>query len=204
MPARLKFLEYGNQRGSLNIASLLSGEAAEFLHSGIQWVDVLSVNIDEAKSIANIKDESVETVKVVDACIKVLTSLNPGIVCLITAGKNGSYCYSANRLEHTPVLPVEVSSTAGAGDSFLAGVIAGLCCGLPLQKGTNDKFFSETPVVTAVELGTMLASLSVTTADTIHLSADTTLLFQFAHNNNVKFGDQFKKLVAEAAINSAS
>jgi sugar/nucleoside kinase (ribokinase family) len=203
LPARCKLLEYGNQRGSLNVASLLSGEAGEFLKSGIQWVDILSVNMDEARSIANINDESVEAGKVVAACIDTLTVINPDMVVLITAGKSGSYCYAYNQLEHTPAMNVPVLSTAGAGDSFLAGVITGLCCGLPLQKGTSDSFFSETPVATAVELGTLLASLSVTSADTIHLSANTSLLLQFAGDNGVKFSDHFKKLFTEVAVNVA-
>ena len=201
LPARCKLLEFGNKRGSLNVASLLSAEAAEFMKSGIQWVDILSVNMDEARSIANINDEYMEAEKVVDACIQKLTAINPGIVILITSGQNGSYCYSDNRLEHVPSLPVPVLSTAGAGDAFLAGVIVGLCCGLPMLKGLNDNSFSDTPVSTAVELGTMLASLSVTSADTIHLSADPALLFQFALNNGVKFGDDFEKLFSEMTGN---
>ena len=204
LPARCKLLEYGHQRGSLNVACLLSGEAPAFLESGVQWVDILSVNVDEARSIAGINDESIDTRKIVAACIERLTSINPEIIVLITAGKNGSYCYSDNRIEHTPPLLVPVLSTAGAGDAFLAGVIAGLCCGLPLQKGSNDEVFAATPVCAAAELGTLLAALSVTSADTIHLSTDPLALLQFARENGVTFSDDFQKLFSQAALYCAT
>jgi sugar/nucleoside kinase (ribokinase family) len=95
-------------------------------------------------------------------------------------------------------------STAGAGDSFLAGVIAGLCCGLPIHKGWNDETFSATPLHSAVELGTMLASLSVTSPDTIHLSADASLLLRFARDYRLQFGDDFHKLFSAVEPDSAT
>ena len=204
LAARCKLLEYGNQRRSLNVASLLSGEVAEFLESGIQWVDVLSINIDEARSIANVSDESATIRKVVDECIERLISINPEMIVLITAGKTGSYSYVTNSIRYTPSLSVPVLSTAGAGDAFLAGVIAGLCCGLPVQKGWNDETFAATPVSSAVELGTILAALSVTSPDTIHLSADAAMLLQFARDYGVQFGDDFRKLFTVAEPHPAT
>ena len=198
LAARCKLLEYGNQRGSLNVASLLSGEVGAFLESAIQWVDILSVNIDEARSIGHINNGSVETREVVDACIERLIAINPEMVVLITAGKNGSYSFADNKLEYTPSLSVPVLATAGAGDAFLAGVIAGLCCGLRLQKGRSDETFSATPACSAVELGTLLASLSVTSADTIHLSADASQLLQFAREYGIAFSSDYQKLFTAA------
>jgi sugar/nucleoside kinase (ribokinase family) len=200
LAARCKLLEYGNQRGSLNVASLLSGEATAFLESGIEWVDILSINIDEARSIANVTNGHVDTRSVVDACIERLISINPEMVVLITAGKSGSYSYAAKSLEHTPSLSVPVLSTAGAGDAFLAGVIAALCCGLPLQKGRCDETFSSSPARSAVELGTLLASLSVTSADTIHLSADATQLLQFARKYGIAFSSEYEQLFTAIEI----
>lgn len=195
LASRLKLLEYGRKRGSLNTAALLSSEVDEFKEKkGFEMVDILSINIDEAGNIAKIKDESVESRIVVDTCINALRTINPAISVLITDGVNGNYCYTKNRLEHTPSLGVSVSSTAGAGDAFLAGTIAGLCCGLPLIKEANDTFFSETPLQSAVELGTMLASLSVTSSDTIHPTADAGILYEFALKNQVRFGESFLKL----------
>lgn len=196
--ARIKLLEYGRKRKSLNSASLLSSEVDEFkqLH-GFEMVDILSINIDEAGSIAKMNYESAESRKVVDACTDTLIAINPKISILITDGANGSYCYDNKFLKYTPALISPVISTAGAGDAFLAGTLAGLCCGLPLTKSTDDTYFSESPLQSAVELGTLLASLSVTSADTIHLDADAFSLYKFAMNNNVSFGDDFLKVFSD-------
>jgi sugar/nucleoside kinase (ribokinase family) len=130
----------------------------------------------------------------VDACIETLSAINPEIVLLVTDGPYGSYCYKNGYLEYTPVPAVKVIATAGAGDTFLAGTVAGLCCHLPLTKGRSDAVFSETPVTSAVELGTLLASLAVTSPDTIHQTADAALLYTFCKDHEVRLGSDFKKL----------
>lgn len=196
--SRIKLLEYGRQRGSLNAASILSSEVDEFRNlRGFEMVDILSVNIDEARSIAQMTNESISSNSVVEVCIQKLVHFNPAISILITDGPGGSYCFTKNYLEHTPVPDVPVVSTAGAGDAFLAGTLAGLCCGLPLIKGKSDLLFSESPLQCAVELGTLLASLSVTSHDTIHPAANTDLLYKFAKVNNVSFGTDFLKLFTD-------
>jgi len=198
LSARIQLLERGRERGSLNVACLLSSEADEFKQlRGFEMTDILSINIDEAGSIAGIKDETAAGKTLAGACIKVLSKINPAMSVLITDGANGSYCYTQDLLEFVPSLGVTVRSTAGAGDAFLAGTIAGLCCGLPLLKGAPNNCFSETPLQTAVELGTLLASLSVTSADTIHLEADADLLREYAVKNKVRFGEGFQKIFQE-------
>ncbi len=198
LDTRIKLLEYGRQRGSFNAASILSSEVDEFRKmKGFEMVDLLSVNIDEARSIAKMPGESVSGKSVADSCIENLVGFNPDISILITTGPDGSYCYTKGSLEHTSVPDVPVVSTAGAGDTFLAGTLAGLCCGLPLNKGKSDLFFSESPLQSAVELGTLLASLAVTSHDTIHPTADVDLLFRFARDNNIGFGTDFLTLFRE-------
>ena len=192
--SRIKLLEYGRQRGSFNAASILSSEVDEFRKlRGFEMVDILSVNIDEARSIAQMTNESISVDAVIEICIQKLVHFNPAISILITDGSNGSYCFTEDYLEHTPVPDVTVVSTAGAGDAFLAGTLAGLCCGLPLIKGKSDLQFSGSPLQSAVELGTLLASLSVTSRDTIHPDANTDLLYRFAIVNNISFGTDFLK-----------
>jgi sugar/nucleoside kinase (ribokinase family) len=182
----------GRQRNSLNIASILSAEADEFeMLGGCKLVDILSINIDEAKSIAGIVGDISDVKYIVDECIDALINRNPAISVLITNGPFGSYCYHHSTLEFTPALIVSARSTAGAGDAFLAGTIAGLCCGLPLTKGTNDTHFSETPLASAVELGGLLASLSVTSQDTIYTTANAALLYEYATTNYIRFNNDF-------------
>jgi sugar/nucleoside kinase (ribokinase family) len=195
LPARIKLLEYGRQRGSLNIASVLSSEVIDFKNMhGFEIVDILSINIDEAQSIAQLIDEPVTGTLIIEACVKALKEINPGISILITDGPKGSYCYAKNYLGFTPALKVPVISTAGAGDAFLAGVISGLCCGLPLCKGFSDTNFPSKELESAAELGTLLGSFSVTSPDTIHPGADTETLYRFAMENKIKPGTDFSIL----------
>ena len=195
LPARINLLAHGKARGSFNVASLLSSEVDQFEQmDGFQMADILFLNIDEAGTIGKIKDEISDSADIVGACIKVLMEINPDISFIITDGVNGSYCYFERFLEHVPSMIVPVKSTAGAGDAFLAGTVAGLCCGLSLIKRVDDHYFSETPLESAVELGTLLASLSVTSADTINLEADVSCLYEFAFKNNVRFSERFLKI----------
>jgi len=195
LQTRIKLLEYGRQRGSLNIASILSSEVGDFKNMhGFTMTDVLAVNMDEARSIARVMDASVVSDMIIERCIKTLKEINADISIIITDGANGSYCYTKNFLEFTPVLEVPVTATAGAGDAFLAGTIAGLCCGLPLNKGHSDDHFSATELESAVELGTLLSALAVTSPDTIHPDANTETLYRFAMKHKVKFGSNFSIL----------
>lgn len=187
VPTRIKLLEYGRQRGSFNVASVLSSETAAFRQlRGFELADLLALNIDEAGSIANTGHPSASGGDIAAACVKVLTQINPGISLLVTDGGNGSYCYTGNRLTFTPALNVPVKSTAGAGDTFLAGVLAGLCCGLPLPG--------------AVELGTLLAALAVTSHDTIHPDADARTLYAFATEHAVRLEVPFTALFADCIV----
>jgi len=87
-----------------------------------------------------------------------------------------------------------VVSTAGAGDAFLAGFISGICCGLPIFKGFNDKHLGATPLSSAVELGILLASLAVTSQDSIHAGANAQLLYDLIRKNNLIAGDNLSKI----------
>ena len=196
LSARIKLLEYGRQRGSFNAASILSSEVEEFRKmNGFGMTDIISVNIDEASGIAK-TGRSAPIKKIIDGCVKSVIDMNPSISLIITDGPNGSYCCTKNYIEHTPVPDVKVLSTAGAGDTFLAGTLAGLCCGLPLTKGKGDLKFSGSPLQSAVELGTLLASLAVTSHDTIHQGADADSLFGFVKGNNFRLGKDFLMLFA--------
>jgi sugar/nucleoside kinase (ribokinase family) len=190
---RIQLLRQGRQRGYLNVASVLSSEVAEFQSSGgLGITDLLAVNIDEARSIAKIEDESTDSNIIIDRSVETLHGQNPGIKVLITDGARGSYCFQDGKLEYNAILPAEVKSTAGAGDAFLAGTITGICCGLPLQKGESNNSITETPLLSAVDLGTLLASLSVTSPDTIHMGIDAGSLLNYAQSKGLTFSDEFR------------
>jgi sugar/nucleoside kinase (ribokinase family) len=202
---RIKLLELGRLRGSLNVAAVLSSEADAFRQlNSFTMVDILAVNIDEAKSIAQINDDAVATETIIETCIRNVKAINPAITILITCGAAGVYCYSNNLIEFTPALKVPVVSTAGAGDAFLAGFLAGICCGLPNIKGTNDDYFSATPLTSAVELGILLASLSVMSQDTINTKANVELMHNFIIENSLQPGTNFSKMFSNYYQNEHS
>lgn len=175
LAARIRLLEYGRQRRSLNVSSVLSSEIEGFKkQNGFHLTDILFVNIDEAEHIANTHNNAVNN------CIHTLKELNPAISVIITDGANGSHCYTGGNLTHTPAIHVDAISTAGAGDAFLAGTLTGLCCGLALDE--------------AVNIGTLLAAYSVTSADTIHPEANAQTLFAFAHRHAPGIARQFAGL----------
>ncbi|MBN9382665.1 MAG: carbohydrate kinase family protein [Chitinophagaceae bacterium] len=182
LAARVRLLEYGRQRGSLNVSSVLSSEIDSFKEQkGFHLTDILFVNIDEAEHIANSTQKDI-----VNNCINTLKNLNPSISIIITDGPNGSYTWTDNHLSHTPAIKVHAISTAGAGDAFLAGTLTGLCCGLPLDKSVN--------------IGTLLAAWSVTSADTIHPDTNAQTLFNFIQNHAPgaarEFAGLFKNITA--------
>lgn len=194
---RIKLLEYGRLRGSLNVASVLSSEMEEFKKlNGFLMIDILSVNLDEARRIAEINDDSAAMQTIVEACIKNLKEINSSLTILITCGSAGVYCYSKNVIEFTPALKVPVVSTAGAGDAFLAGFLVGICCGLPFFKYASDDYFSATSLTSAVEFGILLASLTVTSPDTIYEDANADLLFNFIREHDLNIGENVSKILS--------
>ena len=188
---RLRLLEYGRQRGSLNVSSLQSSEIADFTNgNGFSLANMLFINLDEAKKIAQVNEETgAETV--VLTSIRNLIDINPDLTIFITCGAAGVYCYSKKHLEFFPSIPVDVVSTAGAGDAFLAGTIAGINCGLPLFKRNKDH---AALINTATELGVLVAAVSVTAQDSIHMGLNSQLISDFIKVRQLPCSEEFLKL----------
>jgi sugar/nucleoside kinase (ribokinase family) len=178
--ARIRLLEWGRRRNALNVASVLSAEVREFSEAGgFDNTDILSINIDEAEHIVA-AGEVVKSDDIVRACIGQLTRYNSSISVLITEGAKGVHCFTEGRLTHYPIVPVNVVSTAGAGDAFLAGTISALCCGLQLNASSGE--------VSAVQVGSLVAALSVTSPDTINESINSETVRDFAASRNITIG----------------
>ena len=195
--ARIALLEYGRKYNSLNVACVSSAEVQEFRDSnGILLTDILALNIDEAMKFAGIdKDLKEDNHAIADKCFSKIKAENSAIRILITCGASGVFsCDENNYVTFTPALRVPVTSTAGAGDAFLAGLICGMNCGLPLSKTRGDNFFGESPTASAVELGTIVAAMSVMSADTINSDINAATLYQFIVENNLSIGEEFTSL----------
>jgi ribokinase len=188
---RIRLLEHGRQNGSLNVACVQSSEINTFNElNGFNLTDYLFINLDESRKIAG-ADESTAAETVVLTAISNLIAVNPELTVFVTCGAAGVYCYSNKHLEFFPSITLNVVSTAGAGDAFLAGTIAGVCCGLPLLK--NNQVNAHV-ISTATELGILVASLSVTSSDSIHVGIDADFLFDFIKRNKIECADSFLKI----------
>jgi len=191
LETRIKLLEFGRQRGSLNIASLQSAEIPDFNNlKGYNLADMLFINLDEATKIA-LADENTGAETIVLTSVRNLIAINPALTVFITCGAAGVYCYSRKRLEFFPSFNVEVVSTAGAGDAFMGGTIAGICCGLPIFKNSKE---NASVMNTATELGILVAALSVTSQDSIHMGINRNFLYDFIKEKNLKTSDLFMRL----------
>lgn len=192
---RIRLLRHGKNHGMFNVASVLSSEVEEFSSlGGFELTELLAVNIDEARQIAGLDGEQISTPEIISACRSRLQETNPEIAVVITDGAQGSYCFYQGETQFTPAIRTKVISTAGAGDAFLSGTITGLCCGLPLTKVNSLLLPNSTVLQTAIEFGTVLASLKVTTADTIHEGANGGTVFDYICHAGLHMSDTFKSL----------
>lgn len=181
--ARIALLDAGKKGGAYCVASFASEEADRFVaQGGAALTDLLSLNEDEARALvkaaaknaaaagqtdvrggpvsAEIRKEPPDTDKLVAACVRQLHILGSDAALIITLGSRGSVCHDHGRTVCMPALPADVVATGGAGDAYIAGVICGLCTGLPLLplKGESPS---------AMRLGTLFAKKSVEHKDTI-------------------------------------
>jgi sugar/nucleoside kinase (ribokinase family) len=185
---RIKLLEHGRKRGYLNVAAVQSAEIDEFNHSnGFMLADMLFINLDEAKKVAG-ADQNDAAEKIALTAIRNLIDINADLTVFITCGAAGVYCYAKSHLEFFPSFDVEVVSTAGAGDAFMAGTIAGICYGLPVFKHSHD---NASKLNTATELGTLVAAISVTSQDSIHTGINRHFLLEFIKNKQLECSTDF-------------
>ena len=161
LEARKRFIEICSSRGAFVAASFSCEELrSESVCDILRGVSLLSVNMEEAAALAGGKDT-------VERCVQKAVSCNERAEVLITDGGRGSYAYSGGTLQKFCAAESAVVSTAGAGDSFLGGVMVGKCFSLPLVKDREDAYFGQTPLCTATELGILASHFAVESADTI-------------------------------------
>jgi len=155
LEAREKVLELGTRHGLFRIASFTSGEMEQACRLDLPArVDLLALNQDEARILAERGGEIADPQAIVEAAITRLGRRYTHLLLSVTAGAAGSWSWDGRRLLHVPAIQVPVVTTGGAGDAHLAGMIAGLALGLSLA-GSHG-------------LGVVLAAASVTCPHTIH------------------------------------
>jgi len=162
LASRAALLAMGSRHGSLRVASFTSQEMAEADVGGLLHdLDYLAVNLDEARALARVWGDDAGALagaaqpgETVERLVEVLRSRYPRLRVTVTAGGLGSWCWDGAALLHERALPVEAQGTSGAGDAFLAGVVAGIAIGLDFRE--------------AHRLGALMGAASVLSPHTIN------------------------------------
>lgn len=184
MPARFRLLELTRKYKGFNVASFTSGEMKEAETSGMLGLtDLLAINTDEASALVGMDSEPGNPEFIVENVILKMKKINPDAWLSVTAGKKGSWTWDGIRLSHMPIIPVDVISTAGAGDAHIAGIIAGLSTGLTLQLSQM--------------LGNLCGAFSVTSPHTIHPDLNKKTLRKLALQSRKKFDPVLIKMLED-------
>jgi ribokinase len=175
---RRRLLELGRGHGAFGVASFVSGEVAVARDEGIlALADLVALNADEAAALTGRPFDPDDPSALVDA-------VYPASL-VVTAGVRGAWVFAGGRSYHRTGVAVDVASSAGAGDALLAGVLVALASGVPLlpPEGVENDAFT-----CALDLGVLLASLSVTSPHTIHPGADLDAVIRFADDHGIALG----------------
>lgn len=192
MRARKRLLYFGRKYVFFNTAAFSSGEIRQALNDGyFKMVDLVSINVDEAEALAGMKYNSKKELPFFTKCVNTLTRYNPMIHIAITLGSKGSFGYEDGNSKRIPAFKVNIKNTAGAGDSYLSGLIIALICGIPfISSEKNNKIIND-----AISFASLLASFKTLSGDTINFNADIKPLVSFAKNCGATFSEQFRKII---------
>jgi len=184
LEAREQLLVLAREYGFFRAASFTSEEMPRVVRSRVlESVDLLAINLDEAAAAVALPVAGNDAQTIIEAAVGAFSKKNPSIQVSVTMGKNGSCCWDGNGVIWKPVRKVRVESTAGAGDAFLAGLIAGLTAGLPLHA--------------AQELATLAGGDSVQSAHTINKGLDRKSLCKLSDESRVDIAPEVHKLLED-------
>lgn len=202
LEARDRLLHLAGGYGAFRVASVTSAEVPRAIAIDLfSQVDLLAINEDEAAAIAGGMPSGEQAHLLLDACAARLVASNPAMRIVVTMGSRGAHGYSDGRWDYCPAADVDAVGTAGAGDALLAGVLIGLAGGLPLVgDGPGRMSFSERPLDSALDLGTLLAGFSVTSLHTIHPEADRRALSAFAESLGASMSPEMANLLSGPAM----
>ena len=184
LETREKLLQLGTQYNFFRVASFTSAEMRPAIEMGmLSYVDLLSINLDEAAAAAGIKAEAGAPLSVMVGAVHKLHRINPEMTVSITAGRTGSWTWDGKALHHLPSYPVHLIGTAGAGDAFLAGMIIGRVANLNLCH--------------TQELASLIAAFSITSPHTINSDLDRCSLLAFVKANQISLSEPVLSLLLD-------
>lgn len=199
---RREFLTLASKCGNYRVSSFVLGEIQEAQKMGmLSLTDLLALNQEEASLLfGNGGIPASDKSQVVDHAAR-FTADRPGLRLIISAGPKGAYGFECGGFQLCPSPVLQPKSTAGAGDALLAGVLCGLASGLPfITPGDCGGSFSGRTLRTALDLGILNASLSVTSAHTIHPETALDRLFAFAQSHGARVSESLLACVRRDGV----
>jgi sugar/nucleoside kinase (ribokinase family) len=168
------------------VASFVSGEVERARDDGLfELADLVALNADEAGALAGRALDPDDPDASLAALVEATGADRRRLRLVVTAGAAGAFAYDDGRWHHRGSIPADVAGTAGAGDALLGGVLAGLAAGVPL---VPEAGVSPTSLTSALDLGVLLATVSVTSPHTIHPHAGLGALVDLAGRTGLTFG----------------
>jgi len=189
---RQNFLRLASQCGNYRVCSFVLGEIEEAQDLGLlALTDLLAVNKEEASALLGITVGRTSDTSFLNECAAALTAIRRELRVILTVGENGAYGFEGGCWQFSPAPAVQAVSTAGAGDALLAGVVCGLAAGLPfIAPGQHGASFVGRSLHTALDLGVLNSSFSVTSPHTIHPDAVLKNLIAFAESHGALISDE--------------
>jgi sugar/nucleoside kinase (ribokinase family) len=201
LEVRHHFLRLATQAKAFRAASFVAAEITAAKRAGMfSQLDLVSLNEDEASELVGCPFSSDSPEIFVRKCQDFLRSFFPALRMVVSVGKDGAYGVTADSCSHCPAPKVEVASTAGAGDSLLGAIVAGLAAGIPfLRREPFDKSATSQTIATALELAVLVASYKCLSPHTIHPTACVETLVGFARDVGWSFSPQIEELLTDTA-----
>jgi ribokinase len=189
--SRIALLRKGKTKRAFTVLAVSAAESEDFVQQNVFMdCDLLAINEEEGQAL---RRSHLYGKELVSQLYSFLNFQNPNIQLLVTCGSIGAYSATKRGIEYIPPLKTKAINTAGAGDAFLGGTLAGIAKGLPLQKHRNDSFLGETLLESAAELGALCAGLSVETEDSIALNVTPEFVKMIISDNHWEMRSLFNR-----------
>ena len=202
LQVRRHFLEVATRRGAFRAASFAAAEVRPARDKGLfELLDLVALNEEEGAEFAGCSFSPDSPESLVRTCQDLLSSSFRNLRVVISAGKLGAYGISAQASAFCPAPKVKVSSTAGAGDSLLGGVLSALAAGIPFITQTSGSSKQSARVVgSALQLGVLLGSYKCLSPHTIHPDASLDTLIAFAAEGGIEFSEEMQRRFVGAGL----
>lgn len=200
LEARDRLLQLASAHSAFRAAAFTSSEIEAAKDMGMfSRMDLLALNEDEAGMLIGESFDATNAQSFLNRCADTLTSYQPHIQILVSAGKQGTFAFADGVWDYCPAAEVPVVSTAGAGDALLAGVLSGLAVGMPFIKpGPRRQSLSDRSLESALDFAALLAGYTVTSPHTIHPDANLGNLLSFSHAQGVTLSNEMLRFASPA------